>query len=60
MNYYVLIWKEFGAVQTRSFISFESLKDYVKSFIGNISDLKPVDDEKIIWYCEKTKKKEDE
>ncbi len=53
-SYYTLIWKFNGMVNFNSFVSFEGLKEYIKENIknGEIKNLKPVDDEKTIWYLD--------
>lgn len=60
-HYYTLVWKDVNnddVVQFKSFITVQSLKnfvrEYIKKYIENVKfqNLKPVDKEKKIYYLD--------
>lgn len=56
-DYYTLIWKDINdnnVVCFKSFINYHDLRTYVKEYIkgGKLKNTKPIDNEKLVYYCE--------
>jgi len=56
-HYYTLVWKDVNnddVVQFKSFITVQSLKNFVREYIKDVKfqNLKPVDKERKIYYLD--------